>query len=346
MKIVLTGGGTLGSVSPLVAVWQVLKTRTRTEAYFIGTSQGPEQAFLSQYPEISFRTVPAGKLRRYFSFKNLIDVFIITAGFFKAWRLLKEIKPDVVMAAGSYVAVPVLLAAKLLGVKTLIQQLDLKPTLSNLLVKKWVDKIAVTFEESEKFFPPEKTFLTGPAIRREIISLPPPESYHKNILILGGGTGAQGLNKLVEEMISELPSEIQVNHVTGKGKETDLENYPNYHQFEFLTHSYYQKINGADLIISRAGLSTLTELAYLGKPAIVIPMPGSHQEINADYFAKRRAVVKLDQKKLNGELLAEEIKTLLADKERLRELSQNINHGLIWGGEQKIADAVIKLIIP
>jgi UDP-N-acetylglucosamine--N-acetylmuramyl-(pentapeptide) pyrophosphoryl-undecaprenol N-acetylglucosamine transferase len=344
MKIVLAGGGTLGSVSPLVAVWQILEKQTKTEAYFIGTTKGPEKAFLSQYPSISFKTVPAGKLRRYFSFKNLIDFFVILAGFIKAVFLLKRIKPDIVLAAGSYVSVPVLFAAKGLGIKTFIQQLDLEPTLSNLLVRKIVDKIAVTFSESKEYFPYEKTIVAGSAIRQEIINLSDAESYHKNILILGGGTGAKALNKLVGEMIKKLPQEIQINHVTGKGKGIELENYPNYRQFEFLTHSYYQKINKADLVISRAGLSTLTELAYLGKPAIIIPMPGTHQEKNAEYFLNHRAVVSLKQKELNGELLADKIRALLADKEELRRLSQNIKNSIMTGGEEKIAQTIIELI--
>jgi len=150
MKILLAGGGTLGSVSPLLAVWESLnQLQPQNKTLFIGTASGPEKNFLRSFDKIQFTSIPSGKLRRYFSLKNLFDPALILAGFIKSFYILANFRPQIVISTGSYVAVPVIFAAKLLKIKILIHQLDLKPTLSNKLVKNLADKITVTFDKKK-----------------------------------------------------------------------------------------------------------------------------------------------------------------------------------------------------
>ena|SRR3989344_8180602 len=343
MKIILTGGGTLGSVAPLIAVWQTLKEKDGDlETVFIGTASGPEKDFLRQYPAIKFLTAPAGKLRRYFSFKNFLDPFLILAGFLKSLAIILKYRSQIVVAAGGFVSVPVIYAAKILGLKIIIHQLDVAPTLSNKLVQGLADKITVTFEKSLNDFPKNKTILVGSVLRQESKEARKQESKEakKQILVLGGGSGALALNQIIEKIISLLPNDIFIDHVTGKNKETNL-SLPSYHQYPLLTDDYYQKIAAADLVISRAGLSTLMELAYFKKPAIIIPLPGSHQELNARYFVEKEAIVYLKQNGLTAEILAGEIKQLFNNPETLKKLSANIGKIMNRGGEEKIAELIL-----
>ena len=342
MKIVLSGGGTLGSVSPTIAVWQALKEKeTNLEALFIGTAKGPEKSFLRQYPEIEFRSIPSGKLRRYFSLQNFLDFFLILAGLFKSLVILSKFRPKVILAAGGFVSVPVILAAKIFGIKVAIHQLDIKPTLSNKLVQGLADIITVTFEKSLNDFPRKKTVLVGSVLRQEIQKVEN-SPLGNNLLILGGGTGASSLNKLIIKTLPFLPAAVKVMQITGKNKKTGFQ-AENYRQSELLTDDYYQEMAQADLVITRAGLSSLMELSYLAKPSIIIPLPKSHQEKNAKFFAHKRSAICLDQKELTPKMLADKIKTLLADPAKLKQLGQNINSLLVHNGRSKIAEIILNL---
>lgn len=348
MKLILTGGGTLGSVAPLIAVWQTLKERVgEIETVFIGTQSGPEKDFLKQYPAIKFLTVPAGKFRRYFSFKNFFDPFLILAGFFKSLLIILKCHSQVVISAGGFVSVPVIYAAKILGLKVIIHQLDLKPTLSNKLTQDLADKITVTFEKSLSDFPKKKSVLVGSVLRKEIKITNNPNQrlvgLWPKILILGGGTGAFAINQIIAKAALLIPDDIFINHVTGKDKGVET-GRKNYRQFELLTTDYYQKIAEADLVISRAGLSTLMELSYLKKPTMVIPLPNSHQEANAAYFAEKNAATYLKQNELTPEILAAKIKALLNDPKKLEKLSENIDKIMKHGGEEKVAEEILDLI--
>jgi len=342
MKIVLTGGGTLGSVSPLVGIWQALKAQdSQLEALFIGTKTGPEKDFLKQY-SLDFKTVPAGKFRRYFSLKNLLIPFVSLIGFLKALRLLAEFKPNLIVSAGGFVAIPVILAGKLLGSKILIHQLDIKPTLSNKLVSGLADKITVTFEKSLNDYNRKKTEVVGSLLRQEINEVIN-QAKEKNILVLGGGTGALAINQLVAKTAPFLPKDFQIIHMTGKGKKVKVLDQNNYHQFEFLDNDYYQKIAESSLVISRAGLSTLLELSFLKKPAIVIPIPSSHQEDNAEYLAAKKACFYFKQNELTPKKLAEKIKEIIDNKEQLSQISDNIFKIADYNGAKKIVKIINNL---
>jgi len=344
-KIVLTGGGTLGPVAPLVAIYQALKSKNNNlETLFIGTTTGPEKDFLSQYPEIKFKTIPAGKIRRYFSLLNFFSPIFVIAGFIKSFFILLFFKPEVIISAGGFVAVPVIFAARLLGAKILIHQLDLEPTLSNVLVKKLATKITVTFAKSLEDFKEQNPILVGSLIREEALKIIAQKNNQKIVLFLGGGTGAKVLNELAVK-VAPLLENAEIWQITGKNKKIISQNLPtNFHCFEFLNQGYYEKLAQADLVISRGGLSTLMELSDLIKPTVIVPITDSQQEENARYFADRKAAVYLEQAELTPDTLASKIKSLLGKPEELEELAKNIEKIMEHGGETKVADLILNLI--
>lgn len=372
VKIILAGGGTLGSVSPLIAIWQELsKQNIKIDTLFVGTTSGPEKNFLKQYPAIKFASLPSAKWRRYLSLLNLFTPFLFVLALSKALVILSNFRPKLIISAGGFTSVPLIWLGKLMGSKVIIHQLDLEPTLSNKLTKQQADLITVTFEKSLNDFPKKKTVLVGPLIRQEanvVIPTEPAESAGerrnplkvineykentshkaipttKNLLFLGGGTGALSLNKLIVEALPLLDKQLNVIHVTGRGKNIIKGNQPNYSQVEFLTAEYYQKINEADLVVSRAGLSTLLELSFFAKPVILVPLPNSHQEVNAGYYQSKKAAINVKQNHLTAKILAAKINSLAQDKAGLKELSKNIKMMAPNNGAFAMIKEIVKLL--
>lgn len=350
MKIILSGGGTLGSVSPLIAVYQQIK-KLKPEAKFLwlGTKGGPEKDFVKLYG-LEFRSISSGKFRRYLSWQNFLDPFFVIFGFFQSINIIKKYKPDVIVSAGGFVSVPVVWAGWLFKVPTLIHQQDARAGLANKLMAPFAKKITVTFEKSGNNFPNQKVVWTGNPIRQEIFESSKDEATNffnlepnlPTVLILGGGTGSLVINKLVWQSLTELTKSAQIIHLTGKGKLQKLY-YPKYHQFEFLTDKLKDAYLAADLVVCRASMSVLTELTALQKPVILIPIPESHQEDNAVEFAKNNAAVYLKQKELTPENFAEAITNVLNDKAQLQNLSRNIGKMMLNEARQKVAGEIIKL---
>ncbi|MDP2586511.1 MAG: UDP-N-acetylglucosamine--N-acetylmuramyl-(pentapeptide) pyrophosphoryl-undecaprenol N-acetylglucosamine transferase [Candidatus Komeilibacteria bacterium] len=345
LKIILTGGGTLGSVSPLIAVWQELASQNiSVEALLVGTSFGPEKKFLQQYPAIKFAAIPQAKLRRYFSLLNLLTPLLLVAALIKSFFILHNFKPDLIISAGGFTGVPIIWLGKMFGYKIIIHQLDLQPTLSNKLTQSQADLITVTFDKSLNDFPKKKTVVIGPLLRQEAVL----EKHHiadskKTLLVLGGGTGALSLNKLIVEALPLLNKDINVFQVTGQGKKVLEGDLPNYRQVEFLTTDYYQKISQADLVLSRAGLSTLLELSYFAKPVIIVALPNSHQEVNAGYYEVNKAAINLKQTALTPPMLAEKINELFNNQTALKELANNIKMIAPANGAAKMVREILKL---
>lgn len=349
LKIILTGGGTAGSIMPLLAIYEGFQTiNIPAEFTFIGTPQGVEQKLIKPH-NINYQSIPAGKLRRYWSLSNLTDTFKLTKGFFEARKILKSDKPNVVVSAGGYVAVPVIWAAWSLKIPALIHQQDLVKGLANKLTQKMAIKITVTFEKSLLDFPPNKTILTGNPVRPEIFTGNKKRAYDifhlkKNVpalLILGGGTGALKINQVIDKILINLVRFCQIIHLTGEGKSiTDFE-HENYHPYELLTDNMKHALAAADLVISRAGMNALTEFSALGKPAIIIPIFKSHQEKNAAYFEKRNAVLVIRENILHHELLLTTIQSLILNPGKLKELSENIKKMY----RSEALDRIIKIIL-
>lgn len=335
MKIILTGGGTLGSVLPIIAVIQKLQAQnSRIEILWIGTKAGPEKKLVAYY-NFTYKQIPAGKLRRYFSFQNLTDIIKILLGLIKSCWLIYKFKPDIIIGAGGFVQVPVIYAAGLFFKKTkiIIHQLDVKAGLANNLCAKFADRITVSIKKSLSDFPQDKTVVTGNPYRSDIVKGNINKAFKifnltgglPAVLILGGGIGALSLNRLIIKSLNELTKLCQIIHVAGKNKSIDYPVNANYHPYEFLTDELKHGYAAADLIISRAGFSTLTELSILAKPVILIPMPDSHQEQNAEFFAEQKAVIVLQQKTLTSDNLVKTVNNLLSNRELRFELSNNIS---------------------
>jgi len=373
-KILLTGGGTLGSVMPLIAVFEYLrKTHLDFEFYWLGTKYGPEKKYIEKY-SLPYKAIAAGKLRRFFSLKNLLDIVLIIIGFIQALSYLKKLKPNIIVSIGGFVSVPVVIAGKILNIKSLIHQQDIQPGLANKIMARFATTVTVAFPEQVKDFPKNKVAVVGNPVRSEIVKIKPlpPNTYNLKpnlpfVLIMGGGTGSKQINDLVAMSLSELTKFCQIIHVTGKNRsswtptsrrgigsrdsivpnKSGLQS-ENYSSFQFITDDLPALMAAADLVVSRAGMSSLTELSYLGKPTILIPMPHSHQEKNAEYFKSKNAVevLSIDYKITQDVAIpfARMVQQLLADKKRLAELSKNINDIIPPDSTEKLAQEIVKLL--
>lgn len=329
MRILLTGGGTLGPVTPLLALAQEFKKENASIVGFIGTRCGPEKNLVEK-SGIKFFAIASGKLRRYFDLRTVAVPFFILIGFVQSLILLAKLKPTIVVSASGYVGVPVLAAAWVLRIPSITHQQDVRPSLANQLVKLFVKKITVTFEASLNIFG-KKAVHTGNPIRAELLSGNASrarvefglEENISTVLILGGGTGSVFINNLVEKSLSELTMFCQIIHSTGKGK-IKPGSMNRYHAVELLTDNLADAFAVADLVITRAGMATISELSVLGKPAIIIPLAGTHQEDNAKLLGDRNAAVVLSQNGLIATEFVKKIKELLDDHVRRSYLSSEI----------------------
>lgn len=351
MRVLLTGGGTFGSVTPLLAIKEELEKDLKKHQFFwVGTKDGQEKNFIEKQG-IEFKGINSGKLRRYFSLKNITDIVKIKLGIFESFFIIRKFKPDIILSTGSFVSVSVAVASWLLRKPVLIHQLDVRQGLANKIMSFFAVKITVGFSSSLKGYPARKTIWTGNPIRHSLsISKSREELRNKFnlnnelpvLLVLGGGTGSLALNKLIVESLDELTVFCQIIHITGKEKNIEAAPNKNYHSFEFLDN-LPEAYAVADGVISRAGIGTLSELAVLKKPTILIPMPSSHQEDNADAFLEAGAVLFLDQNKATAEKIIGESKKILYNEKLRAELSENIGKIAKDGAAKKIVEIIKSL---
>jgi UDP-N-acetylglucosamine--N-acetylmuramyl-(pentapeptide) pyrophosphoryl-undecaprenol N-acetylglucosamine transferase len=347
MKILLTGGGTLGSVSPLIAIYEQAKKQSKDwEWFWIGTKKGVERKVVESL-NIQYEWIPSAKLRRYFALQTFIEPFVFMVSFFRSLLIIINTKPDVVVGAGSFVSVPVIWAAWLFRKKIIIHQQDIKPTLSNKMTAFCATKITVSFEKSLEDYPKPKTEYTGNPVRDALLSANSEIAFsklklNKNypvLLIAGGSSGAKAINEWVWGNIIELTRNINLVHLTGRDKLNKKISNINYHQVEFLQGDMFHVLNSSNLVISRAGISTITELAYLKKPTILVPMPQSHQEDNAAYFASTHSVYLYRQDQLDDRVI-HQIKELLSSQTNLDKLSQRIGEMMKTGGRERLVEII------
>ena len=373
MKIIYTGGGTMGSVSPLIAIHQRLsafaisnqnatadklqvnKKNNIINNYkdlWLGTRNGPEKEIIEK-EGIKFKSIAAGKFRRYFDLNNILDLFKILIALWQSFFILIFFKPNIVLSAGGFVSVPVVLVAWILGIPVLIHQQDIRPGLANKLMAPAAARITVALDISLKDFSSRKTILVGNPVRiisnfqfpiSKKISNFKFQNQLPVILVMGGGTGALAINNLILNNLNKLTKFCNVIHITGKNKNNKIiNNNNNYKSFEFLGDQIFDVLNLADIVVSRAGLSSLTELAYFKKPTIIIPIPNSHQEDNAEYFADKNACIYLKQDDLDKNIFISNIKNLIDSKEIKKQLAENIHKIFIDYSGEKIIKEICRI---
>ena len=334
-KIVLTGGGTAGHVTPNIALLPKLKEAGYSISY-IGSYDGIEKKLIEDC-HIPYHGISSGKLRRYFSWKNFTDPFRVLAGFGQARKVLHKIDPDIVFSKGGFVSVPVVLAAKKLKIPVIIHESDITPGLANKIAMRSASKICCNFPETLAYLPKEKAVLTGSPIRQELF-LGKKEnglklcSFHNEkpvLMIIGGSIGSVFINNSIRQILPELTKEFQIVHICGKGNVSEEHNHAEgYKQFEYVSHELPDLFAAADLVISRAGANVICELLALNKPNLLIPLSAStsrgDQILNAHSFEKQGFSMVLMQEDLTPETLLTSIRTLYTkESEFKKNLSQS-----------------------
>lgn len=324
-RIILTGGGTAGHVTPNIA----LIPRLQEEGYdihYIGSYNGIEKKLMEDL-KIPYHGISSGKLRRYFDVKNFSDPFRVLKGYGEAARLMKSLKPDVVFSKGGFVSVPVVIAAKNHKVPAIIHESDMTPGLANKLCIPSAVKICCNFPEAMEHLPKDKAVLTGTPIRQELFQGDPLEAIpftglsanKPTILVVGGSTGSVKVNEAVRGCLDELLKTYQVIHLCGKDKvDSAYENRAGYVQYEYIKKELSSLLAFADIVVSRAGANAICELQALAKPNVLIPL-GSNasrgdQILNAESFRKQGFSYVLSEDELSRESLLAAIAEVYANR--------------------------------
>ena len=314
-KIVMTGGGTAGHVTPNIALIPSLR-EAGYEISYIGSYEGIEKRLIEEQ-NIPYYGISSGKLRRYFDPKNFTDPFKVVKGLAQAVSLLKKIKPDIVFSKGGFVSVPVVLAAKICHIPAIIHESDITPGLANKIAILGATKVCCNFPETLKYLPKEKAVFTGSPIRQELLSgnadaaltfCKLPEKSKPVLLIIGGSTGSKVINTIVRASLPTLLKNYLVIHLCGKNNlDASLEGMAGYVQLEYAGKELADLFALSDIVISRAGANAIFELLALRKPNILIPLSAAasrgDQILNANSFKNSGYSYVLEEEKLSMETL-------------------------------------------
>ena len=320
-KIVLTGGGTAGHVTPNLALLPSLKERGY-EILYIGSYNGIERKLIEN-AGIEYSGISSGKLRRYFDLKNFSDPFRVLKGCAEARRLIKKYRPDVVFSKGGFVSVPVVLAAKHYKIPTIIHESDMTPGLANKICIPSAAKVCCNFPETLAYLPNDKAVLTGSPIRKELLegdritglNYSGLSASRPIILVIGGSLGSVAVNRAVRAVLPKILETYQVIHICGKGNlDEHLIGRNGYVQYEYVDAPLRHLFAAADLIISRAGANSICEILALKKPNILIPLSASasrgDQILNARSFERQGFSMVLEEENLNSQTLLQAVSHL------------------------------------
>jgi len=372
MKILFTGGGTGGHFYPIISIIEAMRVLIEEERLvgieFIFMSDSPYDENLLLKEDIRFIKVKTGKMRRYFSLLNITDVFKTAGGLWSAfWKIYREF-PNVVFGKGGYASFPALFAARILKIPIIIHESDAVPGRVNRWAAKFAKRIAISFPESAKYFPADKTALTGNPIRRGIQGSTPEEAKElfqlesgiPVILILGGSQGSKNINDNVLDIASELVNFAQIIHQCGKNNFEEVKNRlsvvlekspfkSRYHVFDYLNDTLLRDASSiADIVISRAGASSIFEIAAWNLPSILIPLDNSaqnHQRENAYSYARSGAAEVIEETNLTPHLLLSEIQQLLKNKKRLEGMKEAAKNFAQPKAARKIAREILNLAL-
>jgi UDP-N-acetylglucosamine--N-acetylmuramyl-(pentapeptide) pyrophosphoryl-undecaprenol N-acetylglucosamine transferase len=368
MRIVLTGGGTGGHIIPLITVAQKIKEKVgpaeSVEFLFIGPRGKLEEELMAQ-AGIPTRKVFVGKMRRYFSMKNFVDVFKVPIGILQALWYLLTYMPDAIFSKGGHASLPVVLVGWLYRIPILIHESDSVPGATNDILGKLSTRVAVSYAEAEKDFASAQVVLTGNPVREDINrgdaakarSMFNLTESKKVIFVYGGSQGAQIINEKIINILPQLLHEYQIIHQTGSnnyeavvhrageaGIKADREGY---HPIAYIGPEIKDIFAVTDLVITRAGANSLSEIAANKKPAIVIPLEGSandHQKMNGFLIARMGGCIVLEENNLGENLLLEKIKEIMTNDELRSKLSQNISNFYHPDATEKIVDGILGMI--
>ncbi len=329
-KIVMTGGGTAGHVTPNLALAPLLKEQGY-EIYYIGSYTGIEKK-LVENAGITYYGISSGKLRRYHDWKNFTDPFRVIKGFSEANQLLKHIQPDIVFSKGGFVSVPVVMAAARQHVPSIIHESDMTPGLANKLAIPFATKVCCNFPETLQYLPEGKAVHTGSPIRRELFTGSKEKGLEFTgftadkpvILIMGGSIGSRFINNAVWEALDTLLSDFQIVHLVGKGNiNKDLEGKAGYQQYEFVSEQLNDVFAMTDLMISRAGANSICEILALKIPNILIPLSAAtsrgDQILNAESYKKQGFSTVLQEEELTSEILINAVKDVYDRRDSIKE---------------------------
>lgn len=348
-KIVLTGGGSAGHVTPNIALIPALK-KAGFEIFYIGSYNGIEKKLIEDY-NIPYFGISTGKLRRYFDPKNFSDPFRVLKGFTEAITLLKKIRPDIIFSKGGFVSVPVVRAASVLRIPYIVHESDMTPGLANKLSFSGAAKICCNFPETMRLLPAEKAVLTGTPIREELgmgsrkagLELCGFTDDKPVLMVIGGSLGAQSVNETVRFALPRLLPDFNVVHICGKEKMDNLKlSVPGYKQFEYVKNELKDIFAMADLVVSRAGANSICELLALKKPNILIPLSTKNtrgdQMLNARSFESQGFSMVIDNDELDEDILVETIEDLYENREKfLENMSKSSLHSA--------TDAIVSIIL-
>jgi UDP-N-acetylglucosamine--N-acetylmuramyl-(pentapeptide) pyrophosphoryl-undecaprenol N-acetylglucosamine transferase len=370
MRVLISGGGTGGHIYPALAVATQLRNEYSADILYLGSDDGLETRLI---PAAGFRleVIKAGKLQRYISWGTVTGVARVPVGMLQAIGIVRNFHPDVAFTSGGYVAVPAGLAARLNGVPLLMHQQDVPPNLSNRLLAPLAARISVAFAESMPYFPAHKTVQLGNPVRQSILDIRQvtPQQARTTlglaadvpvVLVTGGSQGARHLNQVVCDALPELLAHCQILHISGTGlfEETHVRSKHTLSVVEDKTHQRYRLVpyldtemplalQAADLVVCRAGASTLSELALLGKPSVLIPLPAeigsSPQEANAAAFAQKQAAEIIRNVDLKPEMLVLRVKDIITSPTRLQHMSKAVREFAKPEATKTIVETVVQM---
>ncbi len=326
-KIILTGGGTAGHVTPNLALIPELK-ELGYDIKYIGSYEGIEKELI-EGAGIDYHGISSGKLRRYFSMKNFTDPFRVIKGYFEAKKIIKKESPDVVFSKGGFVSVPVVIAAKKNNVPVIIHESDMTPGLANKLSYSSAGKICCNFPETLEYLPKEKAVLSGSPIRKELLSgsrlaglkFTGLSGNKPVLLIIGGSLGSKTINDCIRNILPKLLKDFEVIHLCGKGNiDESLNNTAGYVQYEYVGPQLKDCFALSDIVISRAGANSICELLALKKPHLLIPLSAAasrgDQILNAESFKKQGFSMVLEEEELTNEVLLNAVNTLYNERSK------------------------------
>ena len=324
-RIIFTGGGTAGHVTPNIALIEPL-LKEGWDVHYIGSSSGIEKELIARLEGVTYHEISTGKLRRYFSWQNFIDPFRVIKGYAQARRLIRALQPDVIFSKGGFVSVPVVLGAG--KVPVVAHESDFSPGLSNRIASRFTDRICVSFEDSLSYMPQGKAIFTGTPIRPALYAGSRERALEFTglsgekpvLLVMGGSLGAQKLNELLRAALPVLNETFDVIHLCGRGKNDCGCATCGYTQYEYIDKELPDLFALSDIVLSRAGANSVFELLALNKPSVLVPLTSAStrgdQLLNAEYFEKKGYALVINQNTATTQTLVDALQSVYQNRAR------------------------------